>query len=74
MSGYINVWLDEADFQYIIYVLRKHEPDRDKTIKFHVSDYIPDFHISPDESCIQKIYLPGHPKNPLPLISMAKSK
>ena len=63
MSGYVNLWMHESDFHYIVFVLRNFEHKTKKRINLTISDYIPDFHISPDESDIECIYLPGHPKN-----------
>ena len=65
MSGEVCIWLNESDLNYIIDLLRHHTPERTKIINIHIFDYIPDFHVEPDESYIQTVYLPGHPKNPL---------
>lgn len=65
MSGHINFWMDEADFQYVLYILNKQKEKIKREITFTVSDYIPDFYKNTDdESLIKCVYLPGHPKNP----------
>lgn len=61
MSGYINIWMTEIDFNYMIKVLEQHESDGKKTITITISDYIPDFDEEPDESTIPCVYASGKP-------------